>query len=85
MQHSILYQLFGEKLFFPEIFNPTSVLECGYGSGDWVVQIADEYEDCEVCQHGYQGGFPFSGGLWMKMTQQLDLMMTGNWTRHIPK
>ena len=79
MQHNILYQLFGDKSFFPDILNPTSILECGYGSGDWVVQIADEYEDCEVRQHGYQG-LPSSGELWMKMTQQLDLMMTGNWT-----
>lgn len=48
MQHALLHQLFGEKYFFPRIENPMSILECGYGGGDWAVQIAEEYEDCEV-------------------------------------
>ncbi|KAF1976163.1 S-adenosyl-L-methionine-dependent methyltransferase [Bimuria novae-zelandiae CBS 107.79] len=47
-QHNILFQLFGERYFFPRIDNPTSILECGYGRGDWVVRVAEEYEECEV-------------------------------------
>ncbi|KAJ4291670.1 hypothetical protein N0V90_009565 [Kalmusia sp. IMI 367209] len=47
-QNDILYQLCGERYFFPRINNPRKILDCGYGRGDWVVQVAEEYEQCEV-------------------------------------
>jgi len=49
-QHDALYRLFGNKLFSPHmrIKNPQRILECGYGGGDWSVQCAEEYEECEV-------------------------------------
>lgn len=27
---------------------PTRVLDCGHGSGAWVVEVAESYPDCEV-------------------------------------
>lgn len=49
-QHDVLFRLFGNALFSPHIRirNPKKILECGYGGGDWSVQCAEEYEDCEV-------------------------------------
>jgi hypothetical protein len=49
-QHSILSRLFGDALFSPiiQIENPHSILDLGYGGGDWCVQCAEEFENCEV-------------------------------------
>jgi hypothetical protein len=49
-QHSILYRLFGDTLFSPvvQVENPRLILDLGYGGGDWCVQCAEEFEDCEV-------------------------------------
>ena len=49
-QHDLLFRLFGSALFSPHlgISNPQKVLECGYGGGDWAVQCAEEFEECEV-------------------------------------
>jgi len=47
-QHEILYQFAGNKTFFPRIDHPRKILDCGYGRGDWVVQVAEEHEQCEV-------------------------------------
>ncbi|KAL6155267.1 hypothetical protein ACJBU6_06859 [Exserohilum turcicum] len=49
-QHDLISRLLGNRLFSHQIpvAEPRSVLECGYGGGDWAVQCADEFEDCEV-------------------------------------
>jgi ubiquinone/menaquinone biosynthesis C-methylase UbiE len=49
-QHNILSRLFGDALTSSRIHlgNPSKVLDCGYGGGDWCVQFAEEFEDCEV-------------------------------------
>jgi hypothetical protein len=49
-QHNIVSRLFGGRLFSPRIhvIEPRAILECGYGGGDWAVQCAEEFEDCEV-------------------------------------
>lgn len=54
-QHDILFRLFGNALFSPHmrIRDPKKILECGYGGGDWSVQCAEEYEDCEVRSLGH--------------------------------
>ncbi|KAH6611912.1 hypothetical protein C7974DRAFT_324110 [Boeremia exigua] len=49
-QHDVLFKLFGNHLFSPYIGTryPQKILECGYGGGDWSVQVAEEFEDCEI-------------------------------------
>jgi hypothetical protein len=49
-QHEILCRLFGDALVSSKvrIRDPSKVLDCGYGGGDWCVQIAEEFEDAEV-------------------------------------
>ncbi|KAF1960502.1 S-adenosyl-L-methionine-dependent methyltransferase [Byssothecium circinans] len=48
LQHDILYKFFDEKLFLPPIDYPRKVLDCGYGRGDWVHHMAEEYEQCQI-------------------------------------
>ncbi|KAF9734434.1 UMTA methyltransferase [Paraphaeosphaeria minitans] len=48
VQYDIIYRFFEERHFFPSIPNPRSILECGYGRGQWAVQVAEDYEQCEV-------------------------------------
>lgn len=49
-QHDILCRLLGGALVSSTVRlrDPVKVLDCGYGGGDWSVQFAEEYEDCEV-------------------------------------
>ncbi|KAF2746339.1 S-adenosyl-L-methionine-dependent methyltransferase [Sporormia fimetaria CBS 119925] len=47
-QHDIFFQFFGERLFLPRLDDPRKILECGYGTGDWAVAVAEDHEDCEV-------------------------------------
>ncbi|KAH7359517.1 S-adenosyl-L-methionine-dependent methyltransferase [Pyrenochaeta sp. MPI-SDFR-AT-0127] len=49
-QHEIICTLFGNALVSPRIplRDPSKILDCGYGGGDWSVQCAEEFEDCEV-------------------------------------
>jgi hypothetical protein len=49
-QHRLLYRLLGDSLVSARVrlHDPMKVLDLGYGGGDWCVQFAEEYEDCEV-------------------------------------
>jgi hypothetical protein len=49
-QHDILCRLLGDSLISSRVpvSDPSKVLELGYGGGDWCVQFAEEFEDCEV-------------------------------------
>jgi hypothetical protein len=49
-QHDIVSKLLGNAFVSSTIplRNPGKVLDCGYGGGDWCVQFAEEFEDCEV-------------------------------------
>jgi|TARA_R110002003_G_scaffold193_6_gene14966 hypothetical protein len=49
-QHEVLRRLFGDAILSPAVRlnEPTKVLDCGYGGGDWSVEFAEEYEECEV-------------------------------------
>jgi hypothetical protein len=35
-------------LFLAPVREPIRVLDCGHGSGAWVVEVAESYPDCEV-------------------------------------
>ncbi|KAH0565898.1 hypothetical protein GP486_000701 [Trichoglossum hirsutum] len=47
-QHKILSKVFDGRLIFPPIVEPKKILDCGYGSASWAVEVAEEYPDCEV-------------------------------------
>lgn len=50
IQHAVLRRLLGDCLVSSRIplGDPTKVLDLGYGGGDWCVQFAEEFENCEV-------------------------------------
>jgi ubiquinone/menaquinone biosynthesis C-methylase UbiE len=48
LQHDLLLRFMGNRLYLPRVDNPRRILECGYGTGEWAVAVAEEYEDCEV-------------------------------------
>ncbi|CAN9114820.1 hypothetical protein CC77DRAFT_1038502 [Alternaria alternata] len=49
-QHRLVARIFGDSLFSSRVSveNPSAILECGYGNGEWAVQCAEDFEDCEV-------------------------------------
>jgi hypothetical protein len=56
-QHDLVSRIFGERLFSPRIpvGEPRAILECGYGGGNWAVECAEEFEDCEVRSWPHHG------------------------------
>ncbi|EEQ91279.1 uncharacterized protein BDCG_06399 [Blastomyces dermatitidis ER-3] len=48
LQHRVLSTVFDERLIFPPVDSPKRVLDCGYGTGSWAVEVAEKYPSCEV-------------------------------------
>ncbi|KAL1883813.1 hypothetical protein VTK73DRAFT_8349 [Phialemonium thermophilum] len=46
--HDIFNRMFEHRLIFPPIPQLRRVLECGFGSASWAVEVAERYPDCEV-------------------------------------
>lgn len=47
-QHRLFYYVLGQKHYEPNIGNPARILDCGYGQGSWVNQMATDFPDSEV-------------------------------------
>ncbi|EFW15185.1 conserved hypothetical protein [Coccidioides posadasii str. Silveira] len=48
LQHRVLSGVFDHRLIFPPLESLDKVLDCGYGSGAWAVEVAEQYETCDV-------------------------------------
>lgn len=47
--HLVFQMLFGDKLIFPtNMPTPRRILECGFGSASWAIDVADSFPRCEV-------------------------------------
>lgn len=46
--HAVLRQVFDNRLIFPPVRSPRRILDCGCGAGDWAIDVATQYPDCEV-------------------------------------
>lgn len=46
--HSMLRTVFDNRLIFPPVSRLKMVLECGFGAGDWSVDVAEQYPNAEV-------------------------------------
>ncbi|EGS21106.1 uncharacterized protein CTHT_0029470 [Thermochaetoides thermophila DSM 1495] len=46
--HAIFNMMFDNRLIFPPIPNPQRILDCGYGSAAWAIDVARQYPECEV-------------------------------------
>ncbi|OBR12300.1 UMTA methyltransferase [Colletotrichum higginsianum IMI 349063] len=48
IMHVVLSVVFENQLLFPPITRPRRILECGFGSGDWAIEVAQRHPSCEV-------------------------------------
>jgi ubiquinone/menaquinone biosynthesis C-methylase UbiE len=48
IQHNVLTMMFDNRLIFPPINAPKRILDCGFGTGEWALQVAWEHHQCEV-------------------------------------
>lgn len=55
-QHEVLLRFTEGTLYWPHVRNPRKILECGYGTGEWAVAVAELYEDCQASLPFLLGG-----------------------------
>ncbi|KAK1997155.1 UMTA methyltransferase [Colletotrichum falcatum] len=48
IMHAVLSIVFENQLLFPPITRPRRILECGFGTGDWALEVAQQHPSCEV-------------------------------------
>ena len=48
MLTNLVFRDLPNPLFLAPVREPNRVLDCGHGSGAWVVAVAESYPDCEV-------------------------------------
>ncbi|KAF3811556.1 hypothetical protein GCG54_00001884 [Colletotrichum gloeosporioides] len=46
--HYLFSIVFENSLIFPPITRPRRILECGFGTGDWAIEVAQQHPSCEV-------------------------------------
>ncbi|OJJ46766.1 hypothetical protein ASPZODRAFT_66834 [Penicilliopsis zonata CBS 506.65] len=70
IQHRVLNRVFDGRLIFPPVPRPKRILDCGYGSGAWAVDVAEQHPECEVIgvdvsPHMQPGDMP--DNLWLQV------------------
>ncbi|KAE8377638.1 S-adenosyl-L-methionine-dependent methyltransferase [Aspergillus bertholletiae] len=48
LQHRVFNKVFDNRLIFPPIPRPQRILDCGYGTGSWAIETAEQHPKCEV-------------------------------------
>ncbi|KAB5576496.1 S-adenosyl-L-methionine-dependent methyltransferase, partial [Coniochaeta sp. 2T2.1] len=46
--HEVFNRLFDNRLIFPAMPNPTRILDCGFGTASWAIDVAEQFPSCEV-------------------------------------
>lgn len=46
--HEVFNRMFENRLIFPAMPQLRRVLECGFGSASWAIEVAEQYPTCEV-------------------------------------
>lgn len=69
--------VFDDRLLFPPLHHPRRILDCGYGSGAWAVEVAEQYPDCEV------SNLPQTDRSGIYYLEIVDDHGSGYWSRHI--
>ena len=49
--HNVLNRVFDGRLIFPPLTRLRRILECGYGTGGWACEVAEQNPRCEVSSH----------------------------------
>ena len=47
-QHLVFSLMFDQRLIFASMNRVRNVLDCGYGTASWAIEVAEAYPDCEV-------------------------------------
>ena len=47
-QHRVFSLMFDQRLIFASMTRVRNVLDCGYGTASWAIEVAEAYPDCEV-------------------------------------
>ena len=47
-QHWVFSLMFDQRLIFASMARVRNVLDCGYGTASWAIEVAEAYPDCEV-------------------------------------
>lgn len=47
-QHRVFSLMFDQRLIFASMIRVRNVLDCGYGTASWAIEVAEAYPDCEV-------------------------------------
>ncbi|KAI9844445.1 MAG: hypothetical protein M1838_002181 [Thelocarpon superellum] len=48
LQHEVFNLVFDHRLIFPPITTPQKILDCGYGSAAWAIDVAEQFPDSEI-------------------------------------
>ncbi|KNG86453.1 hypothetical protein ANOM_005259 [Aspergillus nomiae NRRL 13137] len=48
LQHQVFNKVFDNRLIFPPIPQPQKILDCGYGTGSWAIETAEQHPRCKV-------------------------------------
>ncbi|QMW42098.1 hypothetical protein G4B11_005422 [Aspergillus flavus] len=48
LQHQVFNKVFDNRLIFPPIPRPQKILDCGYGTGSWAIEAAEQHPKCKV-------------------------------------
>ncbi|KAB5540467.1 S-adenosyl-L-methionine-dependent methyltransferase, partial [Coniochaeta sp. 2T2.1] len=46
--HEVFNRLFDNRLIFPAMPTPTRILDCGFGTASWAIDVAEQFPSCEV-------------------------------------
>lgn len=46
--HTVLNRVFDNRLLFPALSRPRRILDCGYGTASWAIDVAMQNPGCEV-------------------------------------
>ncbi|CAD6447055.1 70350c73-62cb-43f3-a5b4-2e597e81abd5 [Sclerotinia trifoliorum] len=46
--HAVLNRVFDNRLLFPTLGRPRRILDCGYGTASWAIDVATQNPGCEV-------------------------------------
>ncbi|OIW32463.1 S-adenosyl-L-methionine-dependent methyltransferase [Coniochaeta ligniaria NRRL 30616] len=46
--HEVFNRMFDNRLIFPPLPAPRRILDCGFGSASWAIDVAEQFPTCEV-------------------------------------
>lgn len=73
--HDVLTRVFDGRLIFPPIQRPRRILDCGYGTGAWASEVAEQNPRCEVRSRLLAGCLAGNSGENPKTSQFISTLL----------